>query len=326
MMTEGKAERKWNCVTLSWQWLEKQNYILMLQGVIRGRKKTPNIQALQSWWWWKRHDCRSSGYLTPGTQNSHGLCSAHLLSWGQRCHQPPPHALISLPELKASPLHSCSSPRSPSGEMDFSCHQTSLSSHVSSALLLTWALPGNKPHQEGRCSQLSLCSHTLEQGKTVLSRVAVPWWVPQPTSTASGLCPQALWLSLLLWVSCSPALLTCPAHLPGYLLVGSTGERHKAGEAPCRPGGVRGDTADTSPAPPVTSAGSWSCASPWQRHPGLPQAPECAGTGNVTFYCNGIKPVGFCQRTLTSRIKGFWDPTDLTNTVLWVHLPLSFPF
>lgn len=285
--------------------------------VARGNKrqeKTPNIQALQSWWWWKRHDCRSSRYLTPGTQNSHGLCSAHLLSWGQRCHQPPPHALISLLELKASPLHSCSSPRSPSGAGNFSCHQTSLFSHVSSALFLTWALPGNQPHQQGRCSQLSLCSHTLEQGKAQ----SLPGWLSPGECHSPPAQPCGCHC-------CSG----CPVHLPcspARLFIGGQHKWEAQGEAPWGPGGVRGDTADTSPAPPVTSAGSWSCASPWQRHPGLPQAPECAGTGNVTFYCNGIKPVGFCQRTLTSWIKEFWDPTDLTNTALWVHLPLSFPF
>lgn len=83
--------------------------------------------------------------------------------------------------------------------------------------------------------------------------------MPQPTSTAYGLFLRALGLSLLLWVPGSPAT--------ARVLVGSTSERHKAAEAPCRPGGVREDSADMSPALPDTSAGSqcsWSCASPWQ--------------------------------------------------------------
>lgn len=119
------------------------------------------------------------------------------------------------------------------------------------------------------------------------------------------------------------------------VLVGSTSEKRNAAEA-LTPGGVREDAADTSPAPPVTSAGSQcscSCASPWQSQlreplwaPSLPQAPELIGTGNVTFYCNKIKPISFCQWALTSQIKRFWDPINLSNTALFVNLPLSFPF
>lgn len=150
----------------------------------------------------------------------------------------------------------------------------------------------------------------------------------QATSTAYGLLLRALWCHC-----CSQsALLIC--HCQG--ISGKHKWEAQCRGGPCWPGGVREDAADTSPAPPVTSAGSQcscSCASPWQSQlreplwaPSLPQAPELIGTGNVTFYCNKIKPISFCQWALTSQIKRFWDPINLSNTALFVNLPLSFPF
>lgn len=83
-------------------------------GVIGGRKSTPSIQTLQSWWWWKGQEHMSSRYIIHcNTDPKQSQVGWYAISLGHRNSHGHPGAtrLCSAPALlgtKVSPTSSCS--------------------------------------------------------------------------------------------------------------------------------------------------------------------------------------------------------------------------